>query len=321
MARRKRLTPPRPDYLESESPAPKGGPLSMPPIAQVAGEAASSAALQTLSDEMARARAEGRFIETLPLDAIEAHHLVRDRMDVSDEDQAALIASLQARGQQTPIEVVSLGEGRYGLIAGWRRLMALRHLFEETGAARFGTIEARITRPGEAAEAYCAMVEENEIRVGLSYFERARIALRAVEEGVYPDLSAALNSLYSSASRPKKSKIRSFVSLVQALDGVLQFPTSIGERLGLGLAKALSEDAALPAQITSALQAASPASAEAEQDVLRQSLIKPKIPETTPPAQAGVSLKYSAKTGEVRLLGVDAALVADLKLWLAAREG
>jgi hypothetical protein len=34
-------------------------------------------------------------------------------------------------------------------------------------------------------EAYLAMVEENEIRVGLSFYERARIVARAAEAGVF----------------------------------------------------------------------------------------------------------------------------------------
>jgi ParB family chromosome partitioning protein len=78
----------------------------------------------------------------------------------------ALKASLAARGQQTPIEVVELVEGRYGLISGWRRLHALR----ANGAK---TVKAIITAPREVSDAYVAMIEKNEIRVDLSYFERA----------------------------------------------------------------------------------------------------------------------------------------------------
>ncbi|WP_299938901.1 ParB N-terminal domain-containing protein [uncultured Pelagimonas sp.] len=330
MARRKRLTPPRPDLLEVETTPVTAGPLSAPPIAQVAAEAASTAALQALSDEMTRAREAGRFIEALPLEAVDASYLVRDRLGVSGEEQEALVASLKARGQQTPIEVVALGEGRYGLIAGWRRLMALRQLFEETGDARFAKVEARVTRPGETAEAYRAMVEENEIRVGLSHYERARIAVKAVEEGVYPHDRAALDSLYSSASRAKKSKIRSFVSLVRHLDGTLRYPTAIGERLGLSLVKRLSEHRDFSAHVIQVLKRENPADSEAEQTALKQSLSAKtetkKRPESRPKTeeqrQDAIAVHWSDKSKEIRLsgVGVDAELAKELKAWIESRS-
>lgn len=290
MARRKRLTPPRSDYLDQTGSGPLAqGPLSAPPLAQVAGEAASSAALEELSEEMTRARAEGRFIEALPLDAVDAAYLVRDRIGVSDEEQSALIDSLRNRGQQTAIEVVDLGAGRpggrYGLISGWRRLMALRHLHDETGDDRFSIVQARITRPGETSEAYLAMVEENEIRVGLSHYERARIAVRAVEEGVFPHDRAALDALYSNVSRARKSKIRSFISLVRRLDDALRFPAAIGERLGLELARRLGEDRAFARTVSEALKRADPKDEEAEHAVLKQSLNRGL--ETKPKRESG----------------------------------
>ena len=89
------------------------------------------------------------------------------------------------------------------------------------------------------------MVEENEIRVGLSYYERARIAARAAELGVFPDTASALARLFASASRAKRSKIGSFLRLYTALDDRLRFPAAIPERLGLRLARALDADAGL----------------------------------------------------------------------------
>ncbi|MBD3766047.1 MAG: ParB N-terminal domain-containing protein, partial [Rhodobacterales bacterium] len=78
------------------------------------------------------------------------------------EEMAALRASLAARGQQTPIEVVELAPGRYGLISGARRLAALRALAEETGEARFARVQALLRPFSAASDAYLAMVEENE---------------------------------------------------------------------------------------------------------------------------------------------------------------
>ena len=80
--------------------------------------------------DKARRRAEGRLVQSLALEAVVADHLVRDRLAAEDEAMATLKASIAARGQQTPIEVVDLGQGRYGLVSGWRRLAALHALRE-----------------------------------------------------------------------------------------------------------------------------------------------------------------------------------------------
>ena len=111
MAKRKRLTPAQQGYLEAgpESGSDRAvpGPLPAPPIARVAGEASATAALGELSAAMDSARREGRMIETLPLEAVDAGYIMRDRLVQEDDDMEALMASLRARGQQTPVEVVA----------------------------------------------------------------------------------------------------------------------------------------------------------------------------------------------------------------------
>jgi len=251
MAKRKRLTPARPGFLAGGAPETKslipGGPLPPAPIAQVAGEASASAALDELSREIQSARADGRLIERLPLAAIDEAHLVRDRLTQDEEELGVLMASLRARGQQTPVEVSRLpepvGEATHGLISGWRRLTALRRLFEETGEARFATVKVLVMTPDTARDAYVSMVEENEIRVNLSLYERARITLKAVEEGVYPTARAALQGLFGSTTRSRRSKIGSFMVVVEALDGALAHAAAIPEKLGLALAGEIQDDA------------------------------------------------------------------------------
>lgn len=141
-----------------------------------------------------------------------------------------------------PIEVSDLGGGRYGLISGWRRVQALRRLAEGQDGSQFGTVLALLRRPKDAPEAYVAMVEENEVRQGLSYYERARIAARAVDLGVFGTEKQALQQLFSAASRARRSKIGSFLTIVRVLDDALRFPAAIPERLGLALAKRLEAD-------------------------------------------------------------------------------
>lgn len=338
MAKRKRLTAARnlaaaPESALGEAPRqvlPGPGRVAAP-IARVAGESASEAALRDLAEDVRRARDEGRMVQALPLDAVEAGYLVRDRMVADEAEMEVLIASLRARGQQTPIEVVELDEGRFGLISGWRRLQALRRLAEED-AARFGTVQALLRRPETAAAAYCAMVEENEIRVGLSYYERARIVARAAGQGVYPDVPAALSGLFATASRAKRSKIGSFLKIHDALDDRLRFASAIPERLGLTLARALEADAELAPKLRERLRKGAPGDAAAELALLERAVTgqgrgaavpapapaRPKAAEKDPGAS---DIRLEARPGRITLTGpgVTEALGAELEAWLAAR--
>lgn len=300
MAKRKRLTLPRGDYLAGKPVIDKGSTQSLetnalfptypqgvapkmrstsPPIAHVAGDAATNAALAEVTAELQSARAEGRMVQSLQLDQIESSYLVRDRLVAADEDMVALRASLSARGQQTPIEVVATGQGCYGLISGWRRLTALTQLYKETGDARFNSVLALVRRPVDAADAYVAMVEENEIRVGLSYFERARIVSRAVEESVFADTKSALNGLFGNGSRAKRSKIKSFLPVVEQLGPYLSYPAAIGERLGLALSQKLQADETFKSNVVEALNKLGSSHAlETEQDILTAALEAPSVP-------------------------------------------
>jgi hypothetical protein len=251
------------------------------PIARVAGEAAGQAALEEMAETLRRAREEGRMVLDLPLDAIASDHLARDRMPVEDAEMAALRASLRAHGQRTPIEVTPLATAAggvlpYGLISGWRRLAALRALYAETGEPRFATVQALVRRPETAQDAYVTMVEENEIRLGLSHYERARVAARATERGVFPSEKAALLALFATASRAKRSRIRAFLDIYHALDGSLRFPAALPERLGLRLVEQVREGRG-PA-IAAAIAKADPATPEAEAALLTALLAPPKAP-------------------------------------------
>ncbi|GHG97866.1 ParB/RepB/Spo0J family partition protein [Pseudodonghicola xiamenensis] len=368
MAKRRRLTPAQPGYLEGEPANARPTALSpslstpasiAPPIAQVSGDAAARAALEELAAEMETARAQGLMLERLPLWAIEATHLVRDRLVQDEDEMEALMASLEARGQQTPIEVMRLpapqGGKTYGLISGWRRLTALNRLYDRTKDSRFGFARALVVDPDSASDAYVAMVEENEIRVNLSFYERARIASRAVEEGVYPDARAALRALYGSVSRSKRSKIGSFMALVEVLDPVLRHPTAISEKLGLALVKALEADPGLEVRLAADLSAAacetpaeeiailsaaltrpepelaSPASVVSDAVSVPAAPARPRLRSTddlpaagervTQPVGAGVRLSFTADRNRIELTGpgVNAALMEALQDWLRQR--
>ena len=282
MAKRRRLSPARTDDREAldvldrpEAPAPRSA--SRAPIAGVAGDAAAAAALDELASEMRAARDEGRFVEVLPLGAVDAEHLMRDRLAADEAEMAALVASLRGHGQRTPIEVTPLGPDaergagpRYGLISGWRRLAALRRLHAETGEARFAAVRALVRRPRDAQDAYVSMVEENEVRAQLSHYERARLVARAADTGVFESEDEAARVLFGAGSPARRSKIKAFVPLHRALGDHLRHPAAIPERLGLALSKALRAEPKLAERLAARLGAEEGRDAEAEMEILRE---------------------------------------------------
>lgn len=285
MAKRKRLSGPNPLYLPESGIDNKaishgfqegGYRRPAPPIADVTGESAATAALNEVSAAWEEARRKGRLVLEVPLSDVKLDYLVRDRVVEDDDNMQALMASINARGQQTPIEVAELSDGKYGLISGWRRCSALSRLFDESGDDRFSTVLALLRRPEDSSDAYLSMVEENEIRAGLSYFERARIVVKTVDQSVFGSQREALQVLFANASRAKRSKIGTFQTLVRALDGYLRFPEAIGERLGLQLAKAIDGDHSVAAQIVADLKHSAPKTAEAEQALLQAILVSTK---------------------------------------------
>lgn len=327
MAKRKRL-----DALgmvggDEAAPGPDHAPSPIPPVARIAAEAAAQAALEDLAAELRQARDNGRMVLDLPLATVEATHLQRDRMYMDPEEMASLKASIRDRGQQMPIEVVALADQRYGLVSGARRLAALMALQEATGEARFATVKA-LLRPFTAApEAYLAMVEENEIRADLSFYERGRLAHEAACMGVFDSPAAAVRMLFQHAPAPKRSKILSFVALHQAMGDVLRFPEAISEKLGLALVKAIEADSGLLRRLQDRLRGAEPDSASAERTILEAAL-RPEAAaglEADPAEirqEIGAGVQMKGRPGRVVLTGrgVTEEFLCDLAEWLQARE-
>ena len=329
MAKRKRLSPPDPAQTPATgSHMAAGGMMGMrraaAPIADMAGAASATAALEDLALEMQDARAQGRMIVQVPLDQVAEDYLVRDRTAMDPEELQALVTSLDARGQQVPIEVVSLGPDRYGLISGWRRLTALKQLRDTTGEERFARVACLLRAPEAAAGAYVAMVEENEIRADLSFYERAHIAARAAEQGAFDSPRDAVKALFAAVSPSKRSKIHSFGVVFAHLDDVLRFAREIPEHLGLRLAKALETEDGFAARLSAELRRTAPESAAEERQLLEAALSGTRAPAkaaapVSPPVAPGVWLK--AGKGRLTLSGegVDTALQEDLRAWLATR--
>lgn len=260
------------------------------------------------------------MVLSLPLEAIVPDHLVRDRTHLDEEALNALKQSLLARGQQMPIEVVPLSEeGRYGLLSGWRRLAALKALRKETGEARFEQILCLVRQPDDLAQSYVAMVEENEIRADLSFFERARIVDRAVEAGVFDSDKTALQSLFSAASYARRSKIKSFLPIVRELGDALRFPQHLSERAGLALSRRIIEEPQVADRVRQYLADHPPASSEEEAARIAEAL-RPERSATASPEQTDDITVTFAK-GKIVLSGaqVDADLAEQLAAWLKTR--
>jgi ParB family chromosome partitioning protein len=257
MARRRRLDTPDTAELArmAEDFAAKQPDAAALPIARVVADAAAQTARAAIEERIEaaanqadatrwrEATAAGLVVEAVPLGAIDAEHLLRDRSTLDAEEMAALMASIRVHGLRLPVEVLPLaGEGdeaRYGLVSGWRRLKAMRALLAETGEARFATIKALVRTPQDAAAAYVAMVEENEIRADLSHYERGRVCVLAAGQGAFASTDAAVAALFASASKAKRSKIRSFAMIHEEIGDALIFGPALNERTGLRLASAL----------------------------------------------------------------------------------
>ena len=258
MAKRKRLEAPTPEALseieaEFRSETTRS---ALAPITQVAAESAAlsqpmpaaeraeTARLRTEAEAFAEVKQTGRMIEALPLNLIEPDALIRDRAAISEEEMTELRLSIAAHGLRLPIEVFEMAQpgsdgARYGVLSGYRRLLAVRALYQLTGKEQYATIKALIRPRAEADESFVLMVEENEIRANLSHFERGRIAVISAGQGAFVNTEEAVNRLFSSSSKAKRSKIRSFALIFEELGDVLQYPEHMSERQGLRLAGAL----------------------------------------------------------------------------------
>lgn len=315
MAKRKRLTPAFvADIPKLETKSDQGGMQSMP-IADVVGDTAVRAALEEVAGAMALAEDEGRVIKKLPLDQVEAQHLNRDRLVMDAEDFDVLKSSIAARGQQTPVEVLQLPDGRFGLISGLRRIEALKALGQDTCLAL-------VRWPDNMEAAYVAMIEENEIRSDLSFYERANVAVQAVNAGIYPTPARAVKSLFAASASAKRSKILKFVVLHSALAASLKYPAAIPEKLGLALATTIETDQRAAGRISAALRSADVVDAAAERQVLERALKTPQKQTTgTLRKKIGPGIALEAKKSRVVLSGpgVDAELTEALVAWLTSR--
>lgn len=295
MAKRRSLEIPSSDHLQRleeefrrETVSPRAG---VAPIAQVAAETAAAfdprpaearaeaARDKTDAEAFREARGRGLVMLDLPVTDIEADALVRDRMAIDPEELEELTASIARNGLRLPIEVFARqGDGApWGLLSGYRRLMAVRALAQDGQPAR---IKAVVREPEAMGGAFAAMIEENEVRAALSHYERGRIAVIAAQQGAFANAEAAVDALFPVASKAKRSKIRSFALIFEELGDMLRFPDQIREKDGLRLAQALRDGA--ETRLREALARQTPATPEDEAALIADVLAALDAPSPDP---------------------------------------
>ena len=237
-------------------------------------EAEIRAENDALAQEHVRLKRAGLITDLIALDAIDTRKLIRDRKPGPDFELAELVASIREIGLSNPIRVEPAGDGRYELIQGWRRLSAYRQLLEETGDAEtWGRIPAGISARGdELDQLYRRMVDENMVRKDISFAEMAQLALHyamdPLTEEHDPEKAVAL--LFKSAGYQKRSYIRSFIPLVEALGETLIYANEIPRALGLALVQRLQEVPGMAAAIRTELKDWDTRAVKDELDILRR---------------------------------------------------
>lgn len=207
---------------------------------------------------------DGRVLERISLNDIHTDDLPRDRLMLDEvarsDEMEELKTSIRENGQQEPIEVFLDEKDQLQLKKGWRRLTALRQLFEETRSDAFSTALARIDRtPSDRIHRYVDMVEENVIREDLSFAEMAQVAISvAADPGVEgDDPEKHVITLYRSLNKMKRSYIRSFVGLLVQIGDTLPFPKSLARDAGVEAARRLKNDPASKDQLLGLLRCVS----------------------------------------------------------------
>ncbi|MBE9637067.1 ParB/RepB/Spo0J family partition protein [Salipiger mangrovisoli] len=312
--------------------APARGPLSAP-IAQVAAETAASldsrpsavrvadAKTRADAERLREAEAKGLVVRELPVADIALEAMVRDRMALSREELDELKQSVIANGLRLPIEVWDMGEGsspRWGLLSGYRRLMVFQELADYWQGEKFTVIPALVRDPDAMGGAFAAMVEENEVRSGLTHYERGRISVLSAQQGAFGSVEEAVNALFPVASKAKRSKIRSFALVFEELGDLLKFPEAMKETLGLKLAAALRDGQ--EGALRDVLCDPTRRNAEDEAALLGKAL-DALTPTVRNPARGGRPKKQAAPAARTTGSGVQLAAEEDARGWVIRVDG
>lgn len=273
-------------------------------------EAAIRAENDRLAHEYVALKRDGGIVAKVPTHMIAATKLTRDRSADRDPELEELKDSILAVGLSNPIQVEDLGDGTYELIQGFRRWSAYKELESRHPDGRFTHIPAVLVAKGEALDRlYRRMVDENLIRKDISFYEMAQLALAYARE-MELRVGDAIETLYASTGRQKRSYIRHFAEIVRRLGKHLNHPESLPRALGLRLVKALETDPKLADRIGVVMAAEPNRTALEETEILTRALVTP-VPAGTSKSsspqrsQAKQTLKLNRRDGVVKITASD----------------
>ncbi|MEP2984693.1 MAG: ParB N-terminal domain-containing protein [Sulfitobacter sp.] len=299
--------------LQNHEPAPtRRGPMASA-ISETAeatharanAEAAIRAENDALAHEHVRLKKLGLITDLIQTSEVLTSKLTRDRSANVDPELDELKESIKAVGLSNPIRVEKTESG-FELIQGYRRLSAFRQLAEETGDPRYSRIPAAMVPRGEPLVGlYRKMVDENLIRKDLSFGEMAQLALSyARDEGI--DAAEAVSSLYASALKQKRTYIRQFARVLEALEGAVRYPEAIPRALGLDINKLIEGRPDLAKDIAERLNRTPDRDKDAELELLRDALAVPKKAGSKGGKSVSkTSLRMGRPEGEARVTALD----------------
>lgn len=238
-------------------------------------EAAIRKENDSLAAEHVRLKKLGLITDLIETDLVKMTKLTRDRSSEDDPELEELMESIKSVGLSNPIQVEQTEDG-FELIQGFRRLSAFRALHAQTADPRYRRIPAALVLRGEPlANLYRKMVDENLIRKDLSFGEMAKLALSyATEANIDPH--DAVSVLYASTLKQKRTYIRQFAQVLEALGDHVKFPEAIPRALGLDLYRFMSLDAAAGEMIVDRLSKATDRDVEDELRILRYCIATPR---------------------------------------------
>ncbi|OYU17783.1 MAG: replication protein [Rhodobacteraceae bacterium PARR1] len=234
-------------------------------------EAAIRSENDSLAHEFVRLKRLGLVTDMVPIDAVVATKLVRDRAPGGDAELEELKASILAVGLSNPIRVEPAADGSYELVQGWRRLSAYRALYAETGDEAFARIPAGLMAKGESLDGlYRRMVDENMVRKDISFAEMAQLARSYASDEATEcrDLDEAVNRLFATANPQKRSYIRRFAFLLSTVGESLRHAEAVPRALGLAVANRLEGEPGSAGRLVAALKKAD--GVDATLDALRR---------------------------------------------------
>lgn len=177
-------------------------------------------------------------MQLIPLDAIDATALPRDRATLDPEALTALFHSILRDGLRQPIEVYQTETG-YALISGLRRLTAFQRLPALKQTPDSALIPAFIRQPADIPQALAQMVAENEIRAEITPWEKAALLSECTFQGHFPTPEAAIAQLYPDLSPSARSRLRDVLLVHDELGPWLTEPRTYSLRQFLRIAMAL----------------------------------------------------------------------------------